>query len=71
MALSLIRAQLKIILEGVSGMGTVHNYERYNNDVEKFLAAFVSSGKVNGCMFHREVLKKQHGMGGRVEKAHI
>lgn len=73
MSLTLIRAEIKTILEGVTGIGIVHNYERLSIDATKFLTLFkdTKTGKINGCMFRREKFTRQHGMGGRVAIAHV
>ena len=54
MSLSAIRTQIKTTLEGVSGIGTVHEYERWANDWKGFLELFKTSANViNGWMITR------------------
>lgn len=54
MALSDITAEIKTILEGVSGIGTVHDYERWAATWEKFLELFKdSNNKINGWTITR------------------
>jgi len=49
-----IRAQIKTIMEGVSGMGIVHDYVRWASTWEKFLEFFkTSSKKINGATITR------------------
>lgn len=48
-----VRAQIKSTLEGVSGMGAVHDYYRQSRSVAKFLELIRSDGMVNGCMIRR------------------
>jgi len=47
MALSTIRAALKTVLEGVSGVGQVHDYRRYSKEWSTYKDAFESSDKIN------------------------
>lgn len=58
MSLTTIREQIKTILSGVSGIGVVHDYERWAADWTKFLDLFRvedDDGKktINGWMFNR------------------
>lgn len=41
-----IRARVKTVLESVTDVGVVHDYERYNNDMTTLLAQFVT--KIDG-----------------------
>lgn len=43
-----IRARIKTDLQTVSGIGQVHDYERFSNDPTSFVSFFVSAGLVNG-----------------------
>lgn len=72
MSLADIREQIKIILQGVPGIGVVHDYERWSTDWNKFLEHYKdANGKINGCTFAREKrLKKQMTIGER-ERAHV
>lgn len=55
MRLTSIREQIKAILEGVSGIGVVHDYQRWSATWEKFLDHFKDpDGKINGWVFTRE-----------------
>jgi hypothetical protein len=72
MALDDIREQIKTVLSGVSGIGTVHDYDRFNNDWSKFLTLFKDAdGKINGVMFSRSACPKYQATQGEYEKAHI
>jgi hypothetical protein len=53
MSEALIRAEIKTILEAVSGIGVVHAYERYSRSLAEFFSLMTSGGKVNGWMIHR------------------
>lgn len=54
MSLATIRTQVKTILEGVSGIGLVHEYVRWATTWEKFLEFFkTSSNKINGATITR------------------
>jgi len=49
-----IRAQIKTILEGVSGIGRVHDYERWAATWEKYLEFFkTTSDVINGWTVSR------------------
>lgn len=65
-----IRAQIKTNLEAVSGIGVVHNYERYSRSWAQFLNLMTSSGTVNGWMIHREANANARQVGGRIERWH-
>ncbi len=58
MSEALIRAQIKTILEGVSGIGEVHDYERLSLSLAEYLELMTTgtgaSKKVNGWTIHRE-----------------
>ncbi|MFA5423040.1 MAG: hypothetical protein WC374_04215 [Phycisphaerae bacterium] len=72
MSLASIREQIKVIVSGVSGIGVVHDHERFSNDWNKFLSLFKDKdGKINGCMFHREKCPKNQNTQGEYEKAHV
>jgi hypothetical protein len=72
MSLSDIREQIKVILAGVSGIGVVHDYERFNKNWDQFLKLFLDSDqRINGCMFTREKCPKNMIALGEYEKAHI
>jgi len=49
-----VKAQIKTILEGVSGIGTVHDYIRHSRSIAKFLKLMRSNDTVNGCMIRRQ-----------------
>lgn len=54
MSLSLIRNEIKLILSGVSGVGTkVHDYERYAKTWEEYLAFFKTDGLIKGWTITR------------------
>lgn len=54
MSEALIRAEIKTILEAVSGIGVVHDYKRYSRSKAVFLELMrpISGGMVNGWMIH-------------------
>lgn len=54
MSLSTIRAEIKSILEGVSGVGTkVYDYERWAKTWEDYLELFKSNGLIKGWTITR------------------
>lgn len=49
MTVATARAQVKTIMEGIAGVRSVMDYERYSQDAEAFFKKhFVRAGKVNG-----------------------
>ncbi|MBW2606140.1 MAG: hypothetical protein JRD05_00745 [Deltaproteobacteria bacterium] len=50
----LIRAQVKAILSGVSGIGVVHDYERWATNWTKYLELFSTGGRINGWQITRK-----------------
>jgi len=59
MAFSDIRTQIKAILEGVPGIGQVHDYGRWTADWSRFLATFKSDGRINGWLITRRASSEQ------------
>lgn len=75
MSESLIRAQIKAILETVSGIGAVYDYERYARSLGDYFAMMTKSGSttVNGWIIHRERTVSQKatlGINGQIERTH-
>lgn len=58
---STLRAQIKNILSGITGVGKVHDYERFTADTAKFLSFFKDgiSGKIFGWEITREGVKHE------------
>jgi len=48
-----IKAQIAIILQGVSGIGVIHTRRRYSRSRAVFKKLMTSGGIVNGCMVYR------------------
>jgi hypothetical protein len=48
-----IKAQIKGILEGVSGVGVVYTRRRYSRSRAVFRNMMTSDGKINACMVYR------------------
>lgn len=70
--LAAIREQIKVILQGVPGIGVVHDYERWIPDWMKLLELYKDAdGRINGCAFAREKREKRQATMGETEKAHI
>lgn len=55
-----IRAQIKTILSGVTGIGVVHDYERWSKDWTTFLTLFkhVAGGRINGWIITRSAVEE-------------
>jgi hypothetical protein len=71
-----IRAQIKTVLEAVSGIGAVHDYERYPRSLGDFFLAMTSGSpsKVNGWVIHRESTRSSRvtlGVNGQIERVHV
>ncbi len=67
----LIRAAIKTALEGVSGIGTVHDYERWANDWNDFLALYkTSANKINGWTITRQRTTEAHASSSHTERTH-
>jgi hypothetical protein len=50
-----ILEKITLLLQGVSGIGEVHDYERWSNDWSQFLSLFKDAeGKINGWMISRK-----------------
>lgn len=54
MSLASARDQIKTTLDGVSGVGLVHKYERYAKENPAYLTLFTTGGVVNGWTITRE-----------------
>ena len=65
-----IIAQLKTILEGVSGIGTVYAYEPYTPDLRRFKELFVAGGRVNAVTVTREATRAVERTNTQVERQH-
>ena len=72
MGLADIREQVKRIISGVDGTGVVHDYERWADPWNKFLALFADADKkVNGWMFSRVQTMQRKESLGEIERLHI
>ncbi|OPY90579.1 MAG: hypothetical protein A4E73_02423 [Syntrophaceae bacterium PtaU1.Bin231] len=60
-----IRAQIKAILQGVPGIGAVHDYPRTPRSLADFFNLMKSGGTVNGCAFYRNGFTNTHKTLGR------
>lgn len=49
-----ILAEIKTLVSGVSGIGTVHDYERSSRSPAEWLDMMTSTGKINGWTISRE-----------------
>ena len=59
MSYSLILAQIKATVESASGIGTVHDYERWANKHADFETLFKSGSKINGWFISREAIQDE------------
>lgn len=69
---SLIRAQIKIILEAVTGIGRVYDYLRWATDWTTILSLFKPAGqdKINAWMITRKATGERWGTIARLEDVH-
>jgi hypothetical protein len=74
MSESLIRAQIKTIMESVTGIGAVHSRERHSKSLATFINAMTSGGIVNGWTIQRQAVEQRRvvlGIGsGYIERSH-
>lgn len=75
MSESAIRAQIKTTLEAVTGIGSVHDYERYPRSLADFFLAMTSGSPalVNGWVIHRQSTESSRatlGVNGQIERIH-
>jgi hypothetical protein len=71
--LNKIREQIKVILQGVTGIGVVHDRIRMAIDTAKMLNLFKDSdGRINTIMFRREkMIKRSLSLGAPKVRAHV
>ena len=53
MSLTIIRAEIKTILDSVTALGNVYDYHRWTVRPEQFITLYVTASKINGCSFAR------------------
>lgn len=69
MSLEAIRTEIKTIVEGVTGIGIVHEYLRWLIKYDTFLDLFKdSTDKINGCMITRVKTPEEFVAGGRTSE---
>lgn len=59
MSWSAIRGQLKVILQGVPGIGAVHDYQRWEVEADTFQTLFVSASRINVWMITRDASREE------------
>ena len=71
MSEGLIRAAIKSALEGVGGIGTVHDYERWATEWGDFLSLYKTSGNViNGWTITRQRTTEEQATTSHTERTH-
>jgi len=65
-----IKEQIKIIMEGVPGIGAVHTRWRYSRSRAEFRKLMSSGGKINGIMFHRQATPAERFDNPRMMRYH-
>lgn len=76
MSEALIRAQIKAILEAVSGIGVVHDYERYARSITDFRQIMTKTGSttVNGWVITRKKTPSEQvimGPKGQIQRNYL
>jgi hypothetical protein len=71
MSESAIRAEIKSIMEAVSGSGVVHDHERYSRSMAEFLSLMTSAGKVNGWTISRKSTAAERVVYPSVDREHV
>jgi len=66
-----ISAALAAIIGQVSGIGQIHERERYSPDWGQVLEHFKSGDKYNACLISRKISPKQQRTLGEKERAHV
>lgn len=68
MGFAAVRAALKTLLEGVEGIGEVHDYRRHTTTWEKYFQRHAKNGRVNNWEITREAAEQEliavQGAGG-------
>ena len=72
MSLSLVRTQIKTLIELASGIGTVYDYKRFVNHWESYKDLFIKDSKVNTWEIQRVTGDSDPygGSGGREDRTH-
>ncbi len=65
-----IRTQLKTTVEGVAGIGVVHDYQRWTVEADDFDTVFVTGGRVNAWMITRDRSTEEHEASNQDYRAH-
>jgi hypothetical protein len=67
-----IRAQIKIIMEGVSGIGVVHSRKRVSTSLAGFFKLMTSGtpAMINGWMIHRQATPSERGNMPTIDRFH-
>jgi len=66
-----IRAEIKTILEAVTGIGVVHNRRRWTRSFPTYFSLMTSGGIVNGWQIHREATSSEWVSDVQVERSHV
>lgn len=70
MSLATIRAAIEAKLSGVSGIGTVHDYERFARTNGELATLYASGGRLHGWNFYREATAEEDLDNGEVRRLH-
>lgn len=70
MSLALIRAAVVTILEGVTGIGAVHNYERLSSDLARLKSLHVVSNRINSWTVTRTATTSEYRTNTQYERQH-
>jgi len=72
MSLSTVRTKMKTVIESVSGIGQVYDYQRYTHDWASYKDLFQKSSKINtwDIMRIKNTSDPYGGSGGREDRTH-
>lgn len=70
MSLTAIRVAIKAKLQGVTGVGQVHEYERYAKTNSELRALYATGTRLHGWHFYREATAEEDLNNGEVRRLH-
>jgi hypothetical protein len=66
----LIRAQIKAVLSGSSGIGVIHDRRRYSDTWDAWFTLMTSGGKINGWTINREETPAAYDTNATIARRH-
>lgn len=62
---------IKAKLEGVAGIGQVHDYERFSKDIARLIELYQAGERLNGWWFRRERTVEEDLNNAEVRRVHV